>query len=95
MGLGVSGSTLGKIGSEGQVAWGVLVLAGLSAVTHFASPSKGLNVLAGIAPFGLLFYYASKIGNDLFQILGIGAWLTLGCGLVLVFTPVKAHSDSK
>ena len=93
-GLGVSGSTLGNIGSEGQAAWIVLLLAALSAVTHFANPVKALNVVAGIAPFVMLFYYAAKMGDKLFEVLGVGAWLTLGCGLVLVFAPVKTSNTN-
>ncbi len=94
MGLGVAGNTLGQIGSEGQAAWIVLVLAGLSAVTHFAAPLRPLNVVAGIAPFAMLFYYANKMGEELFKALGVGAWVTLGCGLVLVFAPVKATNTN-
>ncbi|HBJ88117.1 MAG TPA: hypothetical protein DDZ88_30540 [Verrucomicrobiales bacterium] len=89
-GLGVSGNTLGRIGNVGQAAWIVFVLAAISALTHFARPAKPLNVVAGLAPFALLFYVASKMGSELFQILGIGAWLTLGCGLVLLVAPVKS-----
>ncbi|WP_395746660.1 hypothetical protein [Prosthecobacter sp.] len=87
--FGVSGSTLGNFGGQGQAAWVVLILAVLSAIMHFVKPSKGLNVLAGVVPFFMLMYFASKIGKDLFQVLSIGAWLTLGCGLVLIIAPVK------
>ncbi len=89
MGLGLSGSTLGKIGSQGQMAWAILIMAAISAVTHFVSPTKVLNVITGIVPFVMLMYFVSKMGNDLFQVLGVGAWLTLGCGLILIFAPVK------
>jgi hypothetical protein len=51
---------------------------------------KPLNVAAGVAPFVMLVYYANKMGDKLFDVLGVGAWVTLRCGLVLVFAPVKA-----
>ncbi len=94
MGAGIAGNTLGQIGSEGKAAWIVLLLAGLSAVTHFAAPMKPLNVAAGVAPFVMLVYYANKMGDKLFEVLGVGAWVTLGCGLVLVFAPVKATNTN-
>ena len=92
-GLGVSGNSMGQIGGEGQLAWGVFILAVLAGVMHLVSPSKLFNVLAGVVPFALLFYYASKMGKDLFQVLGPGAYLTLISGLVLVVAPVKAGAS--
>ena len=93
-GAGLAGNTVGQIGSEGQAAWIILVLAGLSAATHFAAPVKLLNVVAGVAPFVLLFFFANKMGDELFKVLGVGAWATLICGLVLVFAPVKSNDSN-
>jgi hypothetical protein len=65
-------------------------MAAISAITHFVNPTKALNVITGIVPFVMLMYFASKMGSDLFKILGVGAWMTLGCGLILIFAPVKS-----
>lgn len=40
MGLGVSGTTIGKIGDGGQAAWLILVLAVFSAALHLAMPQQ-------------------------------------------------------
>gem|GEM_PF-5552939 len=89
MGFGLSGSTLGKIGSQGQLSWVILIMAAISAITHFVRPTKVLNVITGIVPLVMLMYFTSKMGSDLFQLLGVGAWLTIGCGVILIFAPVK------
>ena len=90
--VGITGSTFAKLGEEGQASWLVLILAGVAAITHLAKPVRFLNVLAGVAPFGLLAYFANKMGSKLVENLAIGAWLILGCGLVLVFAPLKSAS---
>ncbi len=94
--IGITGSTFAKLGEEGQVSWLILIVAAVAAITHMAKPVKILNVLAGITPFGLLGYFVSKMGDKmgskLLENLGIGAWLTLGCGLVLILAPVKSAS---
>lgn len=95
MGLGVNGSTLGNIGRDGQLAWLVLMLAAASGIAHLTKPSKALNVIAGMAPFLLLFYCVDKSGSDLFQAMGIGAWLTLICGVALMVAPVKTGQPSR
>lgn len=96
-GVGLSGYTLGRaaseMGGETAIVWVVLVLAIVSVVTHVTRPNKPLNVVAGLAPFGLLIFYVSKAGGELFQALGAGAWLTLVCGAVLVFMPVRTKSE--
>jgi hypothetical protein len=78
--IGITGSTLAKLGEEGQASWLVLILAAVAAITHMAEPVKFLNILAGITPFGLLAYFGKKMGKESFENLGIGAWLILGCG---------------
>lgn len=88
--IGITGSTLAKIGEDGQISWLILILAAVAAIMHMTKPVKVLNVIAGIAPFGLLAYFGNKMGKELFENLGIGAWLILVCGLVLIFAPVKS-----
>lgn len=44
-------------------------------------PSKLILILTGAIPLGLLVLHLPKYGSDLFDLLGIGAWLTLLSGL--------------
>ena len=93
MGLGVSGTTIGKIGDGGQAAWLILVLAVISAALHLARPNRILHVITGISPFALLIYFVSNaprdLGDHLFEALSVGAYLLLICGLCLIFAPVR------
>ena len=91
--IGINGSTLTKISDQGQAAWVILVIAAVAAITHMDKPVRGINILAGVLPFGLFAYYVTKMGKELIENLGIGAWLILGCGLVLIFAPVKSDSE--
>lgn len=88
--VGITGHTLAKMSYEGQGVWAILVIAAVAAITHMDKPVRGINIWAGILPFGLLAYCRNKMGKELFENLGFGAWLILACGLVLIFAPVKS-----
>jgi hypothetical protein len=71
----------------------------------FAGISIGLNTLrlstalvrrlAGISPFVILAYSLYHLGNEVFQILQVGAWLALVSGLVLVLLPDPVKPSPK
>ena len=54
--------------------------------------SKLTSLLAGALPLVLLAIAWAKIGNDLFRILGIGAWLSLIAGLALIVVALRSPS---
>jgi hypothetical protein len=87
MGLSASGYNLGDFGSYANLVWlipGSSVLLIILAVN--GKDLKIVGILTGVLPFLGLLYGFSEVGGDLFQILGIGAYLTLISALILVLT---------
>lgn len=57
---------------------------------------KVTGILAAIVPIGWCIYALIKIGGDLFDILTFGAYLTLGCAVLMVLAVVDVlHIASK
>jgi branched-chain amino acid transport system permease protein len=104
-GFGVSGYNLGQLGSYGNLAWLILVggIATIAAIVLEADEALARMVagVTGFLPWAGLLYGLSKVGTDLFQILSIGAYLTLLAGLalfwvaLLVSTAVVPRSESR
>lgn len=91
-GMGISGTTVGQLGNEGQVAWVLIILSSITLVTHFTGPNKALNFVTGIAPLVFVSYFVSKMGSELLHVLTVGAWLMIISGAVLIIAPVKPIS---
>ncbi len=72
-----------------MVLWTILIMSVISVITHFVNPKKVLNVVTGIIPLVIFLFAALDKGEKIFNGLGVGAWLTLGCGIALIFAPVK------
>lgn len=85
-GFGGSGYQITKLGSYANLAW--LVPAGGAAylILAFAgSPQRHLTgIAAGLLPWVALLYGISKVSTDLFQVLAIGAYITLAAGAALL-----------
>lgn len=96
-GLGMSGYSLGQLGSYANYAWVVPILAG---ATLFVSIS-GINnrvvgFVAGIVPIAAITYFLTRLtvedGSDVTRgvldvaknVLAIGAWLTLAFSVALI-----------
>ena len=64
------------------------LLAVISLVLNIAGQKTSvIRRLAGLCPFAILVFTLNKLGNELFQAMGFGAWLALAAGAALVFTP--------
>jgi hypothetical protein len=75
------------MGSYGNLAW-LILLGGIATIAAFAlkadeALARMVAGVTGFLPWAGLLYGLSKLGTDLFQILSIGAYLTLLAGLVL------------
>lgn len=91
-GFGVSGSSLGNLGSEGNLAWLVLLGAVACIVLYILKRAHRLvNAVAGALPWLLLGYFVidQEIGEDIFEIMAMGAYLVLGAGVALALAPVR------
>src|ERR1700722_14414141 len=75
---------------EAKLIWAIPaggLLALLAAAANVKQGIAATSQLAGALPFLALPYYGVKIGQDLFQSLQIGAYLTLILGAVLFVLP--------
>jgi len=57
-------------------------------MTFFEKNARDEVVFAGIFPFAILYDYYSKMGNDLFQVMQIGAYITLVVGVLLILVGI-------
>ena len=95
-GFGGSGYQITKLGSYANFAW--LVPASATAYLILAiagSPQRHLaGIAAGLLPWVALLYGISKVTTDLFQVLAIGAYLTLIAAAVLLLLSWTALGDA-
>jgi hypothetical protein len=91
LGQAASGYQLQQLPSdEAKLIWAIPaggLLALLAAAANLKQGIATTSKLAGALPFLALLYYGVKIGQDLFQNLQIGAYLTLILGLALFVLP--------
>jgi pSer/pThr/pTyr-binding forkhead associated (FHA) protein len=89
-GVGVSGYDLGKLGSYGNYAWIIPILAGAAILVSISGASnRGIGALAGIVPLAAIGYGLLRLSRDggidatrgvlelAGHVLSIGAWLTI------------------
>lgn len=108
-GAGLSGYSLGQIGSYGNYAWVVPVLAGVTVLVTVAGANNRLvGAAAGAVPLLILLYWAARLGeqagsrglNNVFELakhaLAVGAWLTIGlCIAIIAFAVMKDVATSE
>ena len=92
--------TLGQAGQPVQVNAQLYLFYLIYLIPAFALATLALNasgfnakltsLLAGALPLVLLAIAWAKAGNDLFRILGVGAWLTLIAGLALIVVALRS-----
>ncbi len=82
-----------NLGDEAKFAWliplssiVVIVVVFYESNTNTDNLSKISSIIAGAFPFIGLFYVLSQIGKDIFEILAIGAYLSLIIGLILILS---------
>jgi hypothetical protein len=85
LGFNASGYDLQKLGSYGNLAWLIPVFSGITiAAGFYGKRQKELGLLTGVLPLLGLVYALVKVGPVLFDVLAIGAYLTLITGIALV-----------
>jgi hypothetical protein len=74
--------------NEAKLLWLIPVTAVIAFLASLGR--KGIintNQLAGVTPYFALMYYYCKLGCGLLEALQVGAYITLGCGAVLLIAP--------
>ena len=84
-----------NLGGEASLAWliplssiAVVAVAFYEQSTRTNSFGKISSIIAGALPFVGLLYGLSQIGKDLFEVLAIGAYLSLIIGLILILSGI-------
>jgi hypothetical protein len=91
-GLAATGYDLARLGSYGNFAWASPVGAALVLLLNLTQTgTRPLQVMAGLTPWLGLLYGLGKVGDNLFQMLSVGAYITLLGAALLVLVP--AHAD--
>jgi hypothetical protein len=64
-GVGMSGYNLGRLGSFGNYAWAIPILAGATILLTFSGiNNRGIGALAGAFPLGALAYGLIRLSNE-------------------------------
>ncbi|HXT39012.1 MAG TPA: hypothetical protein VN887_03220 [Candidatus Angelobacter sp.] len=93
--VGVSGLDIQKNFESYRLVWLMPLLAIVTLVLGIAGLNTGfVRRLAGLCPFAILIYATSRLGGDLLNQLGIGAWLALIAGAALIFIPGKRKTPA-
>jgi hypothetical protein len=91
LGGNISGFDLQKAGGGQLLLWSIPVFC---LITIFAGITKHSQTIAGrftgALPFAVGVYWYMKLGQDMFQILTFGAYLSLAFGLALLILPRKS-----
>jgi hypothetical protein len=91
LGANISGFNLQKMGDGQKLLWAIPIFC---LITVFAGVTKrGQQIagqLSGTLPFVVGVYWYAKLGQDMFQILTFGAYLSLGFGLALLILARKS-----
>lgn len=86
--VAVSGFHLAKEGGLHLLFWLVPIFSALTILAVITKRSPKIAAqLTGALPFAALAYGYSKLGKDIFQIIALGGYLSLGLGLILFILP--------
>jgi hypothetical protein len=84
-GRNISGFDLQKMGNGQQLLWAIPVFCVITIIACLTKSGRQLaGISTGLLPFLVGIYWYSKFGNDMFQILSFGAYLSLIFGLGLI-----------
>jgi hypothetical protein len=101
LGFGVSGYQLASLGSYGNYAWGIPILALLVILQGFSADNRRLGAIAGMVPLGAIVYglmgIDSKAGDSAIQgvfelakqFFSIGAYVTIVSSLGLILAAFR------
>ena len=81
-----SGYNIGvHLGGEAKFVWAIPVAAiAIIALAFYIVDTKVMSIITGILPFVVFGRAYSEIGKDLFEILAIGAYISLFTGVLLI-----------
>ena len=99
---GMSGYNLGQLGSYGNYAWAIPILAGVTILLSFSGiNNRGIGVIAGIVSLGVILYDLLRLAGEEVgsranegilglagQVLLIGAWLTIIFSIVIIIAAI-------
>jgi hypothetical protein len=95
LGFGISGYSLGKLGSYGNYAWIIPILASSTLIASFTGrDNRSIGTLTGVIPIVAILYLVANIIDGrrdaedileiLIQVISIGGWITIICSLGLL-----------
>ena len=81
-----SGYNIGvHLGGEAKFVWAIPVAAiAIIALAFYIVDTKVMSIITGILPFVVFGRAYSELGKDLFEILAIGAYISLIVGALLI-----------
>ena len=104
----MSGYNLGRLGSYGNYAWVIPILAGLTILVGFVGVSnRWIGAITGIVPIGGILYAmlrldlkhggsaAKEIGNVAGNVLSVGAWLTIILSIAIIFAALVKRTPAE
>lgn len=96
-GVGMSGYNLGRLGSYGNYAWIIPILAGVTILLTYSGINNRISgALSGIVPLAALSYGVLRIAREgggesageilkiAGQVMSIGVWLTILFSIVII-----------
>jgi len=97
LGASMSGYNLGQLGSYGNYAWVIPILAGATILLSFSGMNnRAIGAVSGIIPLAAVFYFLVRIAGEgggratqgvievAGHILSIGAWLTIIFSIAII-----------
>ena len=90
-GANVSGFDLQKAGDGQLLLWAIPIFCLITIVAGMTKRSQQIaGQLTGTLPFVFGVFWYMKLGQDMFQVLAFGAYLSLACGLALLILARKS-----
>jgi hypothetical protein len=106
-GVGMSGYNLGNLGSYGNYAWAVPILAGGTILLSFAGVNnRGIGAFTGVVPLGALAYALIRLGSEgganatqgaieiAKQVFSIGLYLTIILSIAIIIAALARPAMS-
>ncbi len=107
IGVGMSGYNLGQLGSYGNYAWVIPILAGATILLSFSGyNNRGVGAISGIVPLVAILYGLIRIAGEggdratqgvlevAGHILSIGAWLTIILSVAIIISAAEKSPAS-
>ena len=87
----ISGFDLQKAGGGQLLLWSIPIFSAITIIAGMTKRSQQIaGQLSGALPFAVGVFWYMKLGQDMFQVLAFGAYLSLACGLALLILARKS-----